>query len=353
MQKKYIHIDMDCFFAAVEMRDNPRLIDIPLAIGGGVIERGVISTANYPARRFGIHSGMPTANAMRLCKHLIVLPGRMSVYEDVSKQLINIFSRYTHLIEPVSLDEAYLDVSQCLFHNGSATLIANEIRQIIYNETGLTASAGVAPLKFLAKVASDINKPNGIFIIKPDDVNAFVKSLPLRKIPGVGPKTEERLLSLGLKTCGDVQSYDFSSFIKEFGKFGFSIWQRCHGIDDGPLCMEQPRKSVGVEFTLPEDISNWNECRTVIERLFPELEGRLMKFSPFKKISGQGIKFKFDDFQLTTHDHSYPILDLPDLLYVAENAWNSRRAGRGVRLVGLHAYLPDQLQMRQLPLKYD
>lgn len=353
MHKKYIHIDMDCFFAAVEMRDDPKLANIPLAIGGAVSERGVISTANYPARCFGIHSGMATASALRLCKNLVVLPGRMSVYEEISQQLHEIFLRYTHLIEPVSLDEAYLDVSNSSCCNGSATLIANDIRKIIFNETNLTASAGVAPLKFLAKIASDINKPNGIYVINPCEVIDFIKNLQIRKIPGVGPKTEERLLLMGLKTCADVQCYDFSSFIKEFGKFGFSIWQRCHGIDDGPLCIDPPRKSVGVECTLPNDIYSWDKCCSIIESLYPELESRLIVFSPHKDISGHGIKFKFDDFKLTTHDHAYPILDLANLLSIAKNAWDIRREGRGVRLIGLHAYLPDQLKMKQLQLNYD
>ena len=165
--RKIIHVDMDCFFAAVEMRDNPALRDIPIAIGGSRVQRGVISTANYPARKFGVRSAMPTAMALKLCPHLTLLPGRFDAYKEASSHIREIFSRYTSLIEPLSLDEAYLDVSDSVHCQGSATLIAEEIRQTIFHELQLTASAGIAPVKFLAKIASDMNKPNGQFVIAP------------------------------------------------------------------------------------------------------------------------------------------------------------------------------------------
>ncbi len=173
--RKIIHVDMDCFFAAVEMRDNPALRDIPLAIGGSRVQRGVISTANYPARKFGVRSAMPTATALKLCPHLTLLPGRFDAYKEASNHIREIFSRYTSRIEPLSLDEAYLDVSDSVHCHGSATLIAQEIRETIERELHLTASAGVAPVKFLAKIASDMNKPNGQFVIAPHQVAEFVR----------------------------------------------------------------------------------------------------------------------------------------------------------------------------------
>jgi DNA polymerase-4 len=191
--RKIIHVDMDCFFAAVEMRDNPALRDIPIAIGGSRIQRGVISTANYPARKFGVRSAMPTAMALKLCPHLTLLPGRFEAYKEASLHIREIFSRYTSLIEPLSLDEAYLDVTDSVHCHGSATLMAQEIRQTIYHELNLTASAGVAPVKFLAKIASDLNKPDGQFVITPEEVPAFLKTLPLGKIPGVGKSLQQSL----------------------------------------------------------------------------------------------------------------------------------------------------------------
>ena len=181
---KFIHIDMDCFYAAVEMRDNPELAKVPMAIGGNS-NRGVLATSNYIAREYGVRAAMSNYQAKKLCPHLRIVPGRMSLYKEISQQIRAIFARYTDLIEPLSLDEAYLDVTDCTQYKGSATLIAQQIRDDIFRETGLTASAGVAPIKFLAKIASDENKPNGQFVITPDKVDAFIEGLPLKKIPGV------------------------------------------------------------------------------------------------------------------------------------------------------------------------
>lgn len=230
--RKIIHVDMDCFFAAVEMRDNPALRDIPIAIGGSRERRGVISTANYPARKFGVRSAMPTGMALKLCPHLTLLPGRFDAYKEASNHIREIFSRYTSRIEPLSLDEAYLDVTDSVHCHGSATLIAQEIRQTIFNELQLTASAGVAPVKFLAKIASDMNKPNGQFVITPAEVPAFLQTLPLAKIPGVGKVSAAKLEAMGLRTCGDVQKCDLVMLLKRFGKFGRILWERSQGIDE-------------------------------------------------------------------------------------------------------------------------
>lgn len=349
--RKIIHVDMDCFFAAVEMRDNPALRDIPIAIGGSRVQRGVISTANYPARKFGVRSAMPTAMALKLCPHLTLLPGRFDAYKEASQQIRDIFSRYTSLIEPLSLDEAYLDVTDSTHCHGSATLMAQEIRQTIFNETQLTASAGIAPIKFLAKIASDLNKPNGQYVITPADVPAFLRTLPLSKIPGVGKVSAAKLESMGLRTCEDVQKSDLATLLKRFGKFGRILWERSQGIDEREISSERLRKSVGVERTLAEDIHHWEACEAIIiEQLYPELERRLAKVKPDLLIARQGVKLKFNDFQLTTQEHVWPQLNKEDLLATARKTWDERRGGRGVRLVGLHVTLLDPQLERQLVL---
>lgn len=349
--RKIIHVDMDCFFAAVEMRDNPALRDIPIAIGGSRVQRGVISTANYPARKFGVRSAMPTAMALKLCPHLTLLPGRFEAYREASNQIREIFSRYTALIEPLSLDEAYLDVTDSPHCHGSATLMAEEIRQTIFRETKLTASAGVAPVKFLAKIASDLNKPDGQYVIAPADVPGFLRSLPLGKIPGVGKVSAAKLETLGLRTCEDVQNSDLAMLLKRFGKFGRVLWERSQGIDERQISNDRLRKSVGVERTLIEDIHEWEECEAIInQQLYPELERRLLKIKPDLLIARQGVKLKFADFQLTTQEHVWPRLNKDDLLATARKTWNERRGGRGVRLVGLHVTLLDPQLERQLVL---
>ncbi|CAI1709955.1 DNA polymerase IV [Serratia proteamaculans] len=352
--RKIIHVDMDCFFAAVEMRDDPSLRDIPLAIGGSADRRGVISTANYPARRYGVHSAMSTAMALKLCPHLKLLPGRMAAYKEASQHIREIFARYTPLIEPLSLDEAYLDVTDCSQCNGSATLIAEQIRQTISDELNLTASAGIAPIKFLAKIASELNKPNGQYVITPAQVPAFLQQLPLSKIPGVGKVTAKRLEEVGLITCADVQQYDLVLLLKRFGKFGRVLWERCQGIDLREVSSERLRKSVGVERTLAEDIHDWEDCETlIVDKLYPELELRLRKVKPDLHIARQGVKLKFQDFQQTTQEHVWPVLNKDDLINVARQVWRERREGRGVRLVGLHVTLLDPQLERQLLLPWE
>nr|WP_314266423.1 DNA polymerase IV [uncultured Moellerella sp.] len=348
--RKIIHVDMDCFFAAIEMRDNPALRNIPIAVGGSADHRGVISTANYAARRFGVRSAMATGMAMRLCPQLTVVAGRMALYKETSQQIRSIFARYTDLIEPLSLDEAYLDVTDSEHCYGSATLMAQQIRQQIFDELELTASAGIAPIKFLAKIASDINKPNGQYVITPDEIAPFVAKLPLRKIPGVGKVTAQRLSDMGLETCADVQAYEQLMLSKKLGKFGQVLWARSHGIDERLVNPDCLRKSVGVERTLSQDIHQWNDCLELIERLYAELAVRLAKIQPDLRIARQGIKMKFDDFQQTTQEHIYPLLDKTDLIEVAQQVWHKRREGRGVRLVGLHVSLQNPQLERQLLL---
>ncbi|KKL96325.1 hypothetical protein LCGC14_1845640, partial [marine sediment metagenome] len=246
--KKFIHIDMDCFYAAVEMRDNPALANVPLAIGGNS-RRGVLSTANYIAREYGVRSAMSNYHAKQRCPDLVIVPGRMQVYKAISLQIRAIFQRYTDLIEPLSLDEAYLDVTDSTACKGSATLMAQQIRADIFAATGLTASAGVAPIKFIAKIASDENKPNGQFVVLPELVDEFLAQLPLGKIPGVGKVTLEKLNLKGLYTGADVCEKGVNWMQQHVGNFGVSLYQKCAGLHIGKVSTERVRKSLSVEHT--------------------------------------------------------------------------------------------------------
>ncbi|MBU3004894.1 DNA polymerase IV [Paraglaciecola arctica] len=347
--RKIIHIDMDCYYAAVEMRDNPEYRNVPLAIGGSTDRRGVISTCNYQARKFGVRSAMATAHALKLCPELVLVPGRMNLYSEISQQIREIFSRYTDKIEPLSLDEAYLDVSDCELFSGSATLIAEDIRRAIFEETQLTASAGVAPCKFVAKIASDENKPNGICVVPPDLLDEFVIALPLGKIPGVGKVTLGKLNDIGLHTCADVRHFPFEDLIKRFGKFGSIIWDRSHGLDDRNLSLSRQRKSVGVERTLAQDIHSKEECIKMLDSLYPLLKTRLSKTK--SPIQSQGIKLKFSDFQQTTVEHKCQQLDQDYFIELLTEGL-ARQNNRGIRLVGVHVGLADPEDNRQLVFSF-
>lgn len=347
-QKKIIHVDMDCFYAAVEVRDNPIYRGRPLAVGGHEKQRGVLSTCNYEARAFGVRSAMPTGQALKLCPQLLVVPGRMSVYKEISKQVRAIFERYTHIIEPLSLDEAFLDVTECQQHHGSATLIAEAIRKEIKQETGLTASAGVAPLKFLAKIASDENKPDGIFVVTPDQIQDVVDSLTLNKIPGVGKVSLERLNNAGFFTCKDIRQADYRELLLKFGKMGASLWKKSHGIDNREIVTFRERKSVGVERTFSENISTYEQCCDVIDsKLFPELTSRLQKAN--RPIIKQGVKMKFADFQQTTIEHIHNELDLNHFKQLLADVIK-RSDGREIRLLGLNVTLQPEIEAQQLSL---
>lgn len=344
---------MDCFYAAVEMRDNPHYQGKALAVGGSERQRGVISTCNYEARKFGVRSAMPTAQALKLCPHLLLMPGRMQVYKETSVKIREIFSRYTPLIEPLSLDEAYLDVTDSSHCQNSATLIAEAIRSDIWNELQLTASAGVAPLKFLAKIASDMNKPNGQFVIPPDRVQAVIDELELGKIPGVGKVSLEKLNKAGLFTCLDVRNSDYRDLIVRFGRLGASLWKKSHGIDEREVVVERERKSIGVERTFSTNISSFEQCWQVIEeKLYPELDMRLSKAKPKRNVIKQGIKVKFADFKLTTIEHVHNRLDLAYFKDLLRKVLE-RQQGREIRLLGLSVMLEPLEQARQLTMFED
>ncbi|AGH80809.1 DNA polymerase IV [Psychromonas sp. CNPT3] len=295
-QRKIIHIDMDCFYAAVEMRDHPQYRDIALAIGGRVDRRSVLSTCNYLARQFGVHSAMPSFKAKQLCPDLVIIAGRMDVYTQVSKQIREIFYRYTDIVEPLSLDEAFLDVSDCKLFKGSATYIAMDIRRAIFDELQLTASAGVAPVKFLAKIASDENKPNGLCVITPQQVPEFVKTLALKKIPGVGRVAQQKLAQRGLFSCADVQNYPPQELLLEFGKLGQNLLNYCHGIDARTVISNRQRKSLAVEHTFRYDIGPKAARNEKLPLFYKELNLRLEAILKEHIITKVGVKVKFMDF---------------------------------------------------------
>jgi len=345
--RKIAHIDMDAFYVSVEIRDKPDLRGKPVAVGGKSTHRGVLSTCNYIARRFGVGSAMPTSVALRKCPDLVLVPGRMEVYKAVSQQIRGIFSQYTDLIEPLSLDEAYLDLSDCDLYQGSATLIAQAIRAQIFQETQLTASAGIAPIKFLAKIASDQNKPNGQFTIAPNEINSFIETLPLHKIPGVGKVTNQKLLNMGLETGADVRALSEAELTERFGKFGRVLWRRCMGIDERGIETSRIRKSVGVERTFSEDINDFLVLADILQtRLLPELQKRSAHYIEARKIKKLGVKVKFDDFQLTTKEHKYHQINLEILLDLLREAL-SRGNGKSVRLLGIHIGLEDNQNIIQ------
>lgn len=351
-QRKIIHIDMDCFYAAVEMRDNPEYRDIPLAIGGKTDRRSVLSTCNYLARNFGVHSAMPSYKAKQLCPDLLIIPGRMQVYIDISKQLKAIYSRYTDIVEPLSLDEAFLDVTDCKLCQGSATYIAEDIRRTIFEELHLTASAGVAPVKFLAKIASDENKPNGICVITPEQIPVFIKTLALNKIPGVGKVAQQRLAQKGLISCADVQQYSAEKLLSEFGKLGGALLNYSRGIDGRAVEPYRERKSLAVEHTFSYDILGEAQCSERLLPLFEELTKRLQKLLDEKMITKLGVKIKFSDFNIKNAERQSSELSLPLLSTLLHHLLH-KLPDKPIRLLGISVGLAprrDEHQSVQLNL---
>ncbi|MEH6625308.1 MAG: DNA polymerase IV [Motiliproteus sp.] len=339
MTRKIIHCDCDCFYAAVEMRDNPALRHIPLAIGGDANRRGVIATCNYSAREFGVRSAMASAQAKKLCPNLTIIPGNMEKYRQASAQIQEIFQDYTELIEPLSLDEAYLDVTDSDACHGSATLIAEEIRQRVRQSVGITISAGIAPNKFLAKVASDWNKPDGIFVVLPEQVEDFVMQLPVSLLFGVGPATLRKLHQHDIHLCGDLRRFEELQLVQLLGQFGQRLYQLCRGIDERPVVTSRRRKSLSVEHTYDQDLPDLQSCYQKLPALIDELQRRLQKIDDSYEIVGAVVKVKFDDFVQTTVEHRALSVDQP--IYHQLMRQGYERAKRPVRLLGVGVRLKD------------
>lgn len=353
--RKIIHVDMDCFYAAIEIRDAPDLAGKPIAVGGRTERRGVLTTCNYEARRYGLHSAMATARALQLCPGLILLPVDMDKYRAVSRQIQAIFHDYTEQVEPLSLDEAYLDVTDASCFQGSATRIAEAIRKRIREEHELTASAGVAPNKFLAKVASDWRKPDGLFVIPPREVDRFVAELPVARIPGVGRVTQTRMKRLGIHNCAQLQALGATELIRHFGRFGQDLYFLSRGIDERPVRTERIRKSLSVEETFERDLPDAAACLAETPALYTQLQvrlGQLRDRGP-RDVKGVFVKLKFDDFTITTMQA--PAERPSHELYtrLCKEAWTRRR--RPVRLIGLGIqFRPEAVgDLDQLDLDFD
>lgn len=332
---------MDCFYAAVEVKYRPELKGKPLGVGGPANSRGVLTTASYEARRFGLRSAMPSSRAVKLCPQLILVPPNFALYKKESRAVREIFHRFTDKVEPLSLDEAYLDVSDSGHCNGSATLIAKEIRALIEKETGLTASAGIAPNKFLAKIASDWNKPNGQFVIRPEDVSAFMPSLKIEKLYGVGKVTAKKMHELGLFTCGDIQKQSLAQLARWFGSRAQDLYDLSRGIDSRVVDPSGERKSLTVEETYEQDIPTLEGCLSRLPDLYADWETRMLKYDEREKIRGFVVKLKFHDFKTTTHENSargWPaVSDFERLLL---KAWERR--SEPVRLIGIGVRLSSE-----------
>ena len=346
-QRKIIHVDMDCFYAAIETRDFPQLTGQPIAVGGQPNKRGVVATCNYEARAFGVHSAMPMSQAIKKCPQLIIQPVRMSVYQQESKGIQAIFKNYTDTIQPLSLDEAFLDVTGSSHCHGSATLIAQAIRKDIYDSHQLLASAGIAPNKFLAKIASDWNKPNGQYVITPDAIDDFVKDLPVKKIFGVGKVTAEKMKGLGLNTCYDLQQLSLRQLQTHFGTFGGSLHRLCRGIDERPVRTSSIRKSVSVEDTFLHDLPDIVACIPVVERLFESLVQRHERSMEKKRqdIKSLYVKVRFSDFNTTTAQMAFNNINLQSYKDLVTKAWG--RQQMPVRLLGLGIQYHDQATGQQ------
>ncbi len=301
--RKIIHVDMDAFFASVEQRDDPQLRGKPVAVGG-MGERGVVAAASYEARRFGVRSAMASAQARRQCPDLIFVPHRFEVYRTVSRQIREIFLDYTPLVQPLSLDEAYLDVTENHKAMPSATRIAEDIRARILETTNLTASAGVSYNKFLAKIASDQNKPDGLCVITPDQGADFVAALPVRKFHGVGPATAAKMERLGLVLGADIRAQPREMLDRHFGKAGGYYYWASRGIDHRPVNPDQERKSIGSETTFGRDLESFGDCMAALRPLIEQVSRHCEKH----QTGGRTItlKLRYADFKTVTRSHSLP-----------------------------------------------
>jgi DNA polymerase IV len=333
--RKIIHIDMDAFYASVEQRDNPELRGKPVAVGGSR-ERGVVAAASYEARAFGVHSAMPSITARRKCPDLIFVKPRFDAYKAISMQIREIFAAYTPIIEPLSLDEAYLDVTENLKGIASATQIAEEIRARIRAETELTASAGVSYNKFLAKLASDHRKPDGLFVITPKIGPSFVETLPVRKFHGIGPATTRKMAGLSIETGLDLKGQTLEFLQQNFGKAGSYYYWAARGVDERPVRADRIRKSVGAENTFPADLFTYEAARDALQEIVDKVWG----YCERSGIRGRTVtlKVKFANFQIMTRSRTgqMPVRTRSEFEQLGNALLEPLfPAARGIRLLGI------------------
>jgi len=335
--RKIIHVDMDAFFASIEQRDNPDLRGKPIAVGGGG-SRGVVATASYEARKYGVHSAMSGFRAKQLCPQIIFVRSRFEVYKEASNQIRAIFEEYTDLIEPLSLDEAFLDVTENKKNETYATEIAKQIMEQVYETTQLTCSAGVSYCKFLAKIASDIKKPNGLTVIKPHQAEKFLEELPVKKFFGVGKVTAAKMLSYGIKTGADLKKMSKFQLAQRFGKVGGFYYNIVRGIDNRPINMNRIRKSLAVERTFRDDLSSYDEIVVVLEPIVLKFYERLTKADNFGRTIS--LKLKTSDFQIMTRSlsKSHYVTDLDEIRNIAHDLLKENMDSfEKIRLIGLTA----------------
>lgn len=333
--RKIIHVDMDAFFASVEQLDNPELRGKPVAVGGSG-PRSVVAAASYEARKYGVRSAMPSVTARKLCPDLIFVSHHFDRYVEISGQVHEIFRTYTDLIEPLSIDEAFLDVTEDKLRIGSATIIADRIRKEIKKSTGLTASAGVSFNKFLAKIASDIRKPDGMFLIGPDDADKFIEGLSIEKFYGIGKVTAERMHKLGIHNGADLKRWDLVSLVRNFGKSGAFFYDIVRGKDDRPVEPDSERKSIGTELTYEKDLTSNFEIITELYKLEQELMERIGHCGTTGRTVT--LKIKFSDFRQITRSKTVQhfIRDFQSLhKEVTEIRKSIELAGTRIRLLGV------------------
>ncbi|MFL2104519.1 DNA polymerase IV [Desemzia sp. FAM 23991] len=337
--RKIIHVDMDAFYASVEMRENPSLKGKPVIIARHPKEtggKGVVATANYEARKYGVHSAMSSQKAYELCPEGVFIPGNFELYREVSAQVREIFKRYTDLIEPLSLDEAYLDVTKNKIDMKSATIIAKRIQREVWDEVQLTCSAGVSYNKFIAKLASDYQKPSGITVIPPDDALVFLRDLPIEKFYGVGKKTVERMHELEVYTGEDLYQMDQMTLIHHFGRMGFSLYRKVRGIDDGPVRVSRERKSIGKENTYNQVLQTDNEVIAELRHLSNRVYQTLVKHQRHGKTVV--LKIRYADFETITKRMTLPdyLTNESDIFFYAQNMWYEiGQIEKEVRLLGV------------------
>lgn len=334
--RKIIHIDMDAFYASVEQRDFPEYRGKPLAVGGSPTGRGVVATASYEARKFGVRSAMPSRQAIQLCPQIIFVHPRFEVYKTVSRSIREIFSRYTDLIEPLSLDEAYLDVTEDKMGIGSAMEIAKQIKKSIKEELNLTASAGVSINKFVAKIASDINKPDGLTFIGPSKIESFMDQLPVEKFHGVGKVTADKMKGMQLFTGSDLKKLTEDELVSHFGKTGHFYFKIVRGIDDRQVQTHRETKSLGAEDTFTYDLTTPDEMNKELDRIGVTVANRLEK----SQLKGRTVtlKVKFSDFTQITRNHSFahPVGDLDTITETAKQLLEKLDLEeKAVRLLGI------------------
>ena len=348
--RKIIHIDMDAFFAAVEQRDDPSLRGKPVIVGGDPDKRGVVATASYEARAFGIHSAMPAATARRLCPTGVFLRPRMPTYREVSRQVMDVLHAYTDQLEPVSIDEAYLDVTQNKAGLSYASQVARAIKDDIIKETQLTASAGVGPNKFIAKVASDLNKPDGLTVIRPEDVPELLRELPVRKVPGIGPATGQRLADMGISVVGDLRKWPEDELVATFGKAGHWFYALARGQDDREVQVSHVRKSIGAETTFDVDLSDLEDMHAELKKLAGEVQRRMerndvrgrtitlkMTHSDFTKVTRSATLDAFHGDAATLYETTVELLE------------QSEAPNRPVRLLGISVSNLDNIDEDSTP----